>query len=897
MTAAWDRITSTGSGKITGVRVSIEGWPYQFVSHASMVVTPADSEHTGQLVAQGLRAQGIRFGAHADPIAAELRGDSLRLQIADIGNTVTLALAKVPQVRTYLATELAAAATTVNVLSTAEFGSSGEVHIGTETIRYASKDATNFLGCTRGVWDTLDRKHFLADGASLNSPAVTDVPAIMEGRRVRVWAYAEGDELTGTDLGATGTQVWLGVAAGDPKWDGKFWTIPVDSIVRVLDQDVGGDLGPPVTPRGIYYSGGSPLRIAMWHVSSADAINFGVEPTGIEFINHYGFHETQEDFVDSLNAELATAVSNLSSTTTCRAVAENGSWHLEYQSAGTAQGLWCWVGSLVDSFGPTMSYITKWDIATETYIPVTQYQANSTYYQYQIPGGSYADQPTHAWGSVPRGAIISRPWATAMVSEEEATDPSMKVYISGGVAITSNTNAVLFNDMEMGVVSIDASNRALEMNADVYSWPRGFSYEEVRAAAAGITIAWVSDNLPTIRLGRAIAHGKLSTALQAIIDDAPAQIGSGALPMIQAGDFASGFGELDAASTTRLALSRLYWAFDAWNLAELIAHDCRMVGAFPTLDSAGKITFRRIRMAAQTEVADHAITTTQDLNDSNFANVEKNAMGVFNTVEIFSGYEARTERWNGPHFVVRDVEAFGDAPQSRVLEIKPLSRGTFGSQGLTLADSVLIGSRLFGVYGHPYMVATMEVPLTLFSAVIGDSVSLTVSNVPDTDGTLGLTAKRGIILGLSWSLFEARGTVDVLIHGSNVAGYAPACRVNDTTDHGGNLWTVTTVSPTSYFPTGTDATDWFPVGYEVRVFRWGSTTSGVVSGSVTAVTATTIQVQFDGAWTPGASDWVLGLETSDNVDTAERAFVFVASSDATMDWAGADTGSAFTLAS
>lgn len=53
--------------------------------------------------------------------------------------------------------------TTVPVTSTTGFKSSGEIRINSELISYTSVDATNFLGCTRGVFGTTAAAHTSSD--------------------------------------------------------------------------------------------------------------------------------------------------------------------------------------------------------------------------------------------------------------------------------------------------------------------------------------------------------------------------------------------------------------------------------------------------------------------------------------------------------------------------------------------------------------------------------------------------------------------------------------------------------------------------------------------------------------------------------------------------------------
>jgi len=82
----------------------------------------------------------------------------------------------------------------------------------------------------------------------------------------------------------------------------------------------------------------------------------------------------------------------------------------------------------------------------------------------------------------------------------------------------------------------------------------------------------------------------------------------------------------------------------------------------------------------------------------------------------------------------------------------------------------------------------------------------------------------------------------------------------------------------------------------VRVFRWNNATATVVTGSVVSSTATTIRVAFDGVWTPGAFDHVLGSATSPTVLAQQTNSVYLAGSTTRIDFSAATDAPAFTLA-
>jgi hypothetical protein len=100
---------------------------------------------------------------------------------------------------TYLNGSLDSNDTTITVLSTSSFATSGDVHIGTECIGYTGKTGTTFTTCTRGKYAP-----FATDGGTrfgrphrvrtdpngvVIKPVVTEQPRTWLGRMVGVWAH------------------------------------------------------------------------------------------------------------------------------------------------------------------------------------------------------------------------------------------------------------------------------------------------------------------------------------------------------------------------------------------------------------------------------------------------------------------------------------------------------------------------------------------------------------------------------------------------------------------------------------------------------------------------------------------------------------------------------------
>ena len=291
------RVKATGRGRLY-VRVAIEGLPVVFVSARRMEQTQAD----GRIRVNGLDVKGLKIGARADLRRATLEAQSIELKIEDLDRLpgsrhgrITRELWKRPAASTFLSAEASPSATTLTVYSTAAFAASGVVHVGTEAIAYTGKTATTFTGCTRAYWDTIAQRHFVADGEGLGDARVTDRPQSVEGRRVYLSIYGDGDDPQGD-----GSPRWRGVCATDLKWEKGVWTVGVDPITRLLAQPVGSESSDAVRIRGIHYGCTFPWVLLIQQTSS------GKEAVA-SIVGHY---ETERDFATAATTAIATALAD-----------------------------------------------------------------------------------------------------------------------------------------------------------------------------------------------------------------------------------------------------------------------------------------------------------------------------------------------------------------------------------------------------------------------------------------------------------------------------------------------------------------------------------------------------------------------------------------------------------
>ena len=85
------RVYGTGSGALR-FRLSIEGWPYEFVTNSDMVTTTAD----GRQRIVGLSVEGMKISQRADLVRSTVEAQGVSVKLVDVGQGATAAFAPAP---------------------------------------------------------------------------------------------------------------------------------------------------------------------------------------------------------------------------------------------------------------------------------------------------------------------------------------------------------------------------------------------------------------------------------------------------------------------------------------------------------------------------------------------------------------------------------------------------------------------------------------------------------------------------------------------------------------------------------------------------------------------------------------------------------------------------------
>jgi hypothetical protein len=885
---SWARTKATGSGRLR-FRVSIDGIPVEFVTSKEMETTVS-----GRTRYVGLNTDGIKIGERCDLVLGKLTAESMRIKIADVNKRATALFAKKPTAVTYLAASMDDADTSMTVLGTDAFPSSGNLYIDTETIAYDSKDATHFLDLTRTRFGSNAQYHYTVDGERQAYPEVADWPSIYVGRRCRLYVYGDGDSPTGN-----GTQIWVGIVRTEPRYDGGRWSFGLDPPTSLFSQKLGADLKDPTGIRGIYYPATAPLIVS---IVEFDTDFNGSDIQAVVRFAKSGFWEDQRSFLTSLNANIQTALAapddGTFTQTAVYAIEWGSSWAVRFDTdAASAKYMQITTTSAIDS------HLREYPIDTSDPTgPQIDTVATSRAYQYLPTNEAFGSVPRAVFGAYPPSSSIARDLDDAKKFDVNPdTYPSFRIYLGGGSSITSNTSAVQVEWKSSGNDSDSAGSETFIVNdIDARSSANrsvDLSRPPTINSLAGVQwYAYAGGEMPQIRQGRSYGSGNFADFLAAVTDigDTAEYLNLGAWVDLTVTDIdvSGSTTEIDAATgSSPFANSRGYSVFGEVTLDELIQQECRLAGVFPCLASTGQITFRRLRHAAPAEVVDAEITATSAIVDDQWLTWEPSALGMFNTVVLRTGYDPIEDDHKGTVWNLRDVAAFGKQPVANTLEIKPYSTDppTLGLDFTTLAP---IASRLFSVFAGSYALLHVEVPLTHFHVLLGDVVSITWAKVPNAEGTLGVTDKTGIVVGREWMLREAKGKLTILTTDRKIGGYAPSFKIDGSiTGADASTGPFTVAAASGYLPTGTDTTDFWVIGDKIRLLRWDSTTSTSVLGTITSVPGGG-QLIFttDSNWTHSAGSWFLDPQISTSITADnQKVDVFIANANSTLDFGGGDT--------
>jgi hypothetical protein len=886
----WARVKETGSGKLD-FRLVIEGCKRQWVTSSRLAVIRTDDRYSYV----GLKASSIRFSEVADLTSSRIKSSGFDVQIVDVDGQATDEFAHVPDHTTWLTQDMSTADTTIHCLYNLGWVVGQTIHIGTECMTVATLPDSISATVNRGTRNTTVQAHFTDDGSNLRAPEITtDKPSCIEGRRAFLYAY--GDEETGN-----GTLIFTGVCATDARLTKPtLWEITIDPITTLLEQDTGGDLEEPVAPRGIHYYIDNKLLVKLTRLSGATFSS----ATSTDYAQFYlydstatdgtYFFENQDEFCSALNALIVSATSTWATPLTATGAGNtpclqavpttDGSWTFQYQTGSTPYWLIVDAESAIDP-----SFYTNHPASyTLRDAPQTTLILNRIYTLVpRQPSAVY--RPLAGLGTVPRGTYghdrsvgVTLPggidWFRYLYLGGSGSLAGAGAFASGGFTIEwpDGSSSRGASTTRHSALSVASGTRRLE----VQDW----GFED---PADEVMRVWTADMLPQIKLSRTTARGSIADYITEICNTSADGANAGYSPLLTSSDV--NLTEIqenvaEAANGFPFLNDRIYVQASTLKLSDVICPELLMLGLVPCMDANGKLTFRKCRQLAGTDTISGTVNASKQLTSVNAPTWERFQNGCINDITISTGWDPKEDKYNGTTFRVRDVGSYSRNKLARKITIEPKSYcGYDVDRSVSYRDIVPVLEPILGLFGYPYDVVTIPVPLSMFDVLIGDNVLVSSVHLPNSaTGRRGVTNAVGIVTGREWHPSQAHGVLTILISLLNIAGYTPTSRITSTSLVSGTTYDITIATGSQ--PTGYATIDDWALGDEIQVAAIDSASPTVRTGTITTpfVSGTaTFRVVLSGALPAGTLN--VDYVSAADVQAAQELYCFQANDSAIIE--------------
>ena len=882
----WASILSSGSGKIVGFRLTIEGWPDVWVSDKRITYT---TNLDGRTVRTGLKSEGLGFSEELNLHEARttVRGFTAKIVSTDHTDAATASFSTYSRPVAWLQAELSDTATTISASPT--LSNSTYYHIGTETILTATAPTIS-----RKHWNTHAQKH--PGGATghygepVQMPIYSDPPT-MEGRRANLFVYAEGDDVTGD-----GTIVFRGIVAKPPTLDsdGLTWNIAINPITDLLGQHVAAqDLRAEVY--GIYHHRTCPVWIQC-NYNGTDSDPYTV----------VGLHDNLNVLIDAINAQIATMLAAVPATNVDSCVvalsADGSKMFVRMDTAGTAPTNFnITIGSpllgYVGGFWHNVSSVNP-DILT------TRVAANSL-----SSSTSYA---TLMGGEDPTGGPINDTVSSQMTClgspgttlyDPTDTESPWRVYIdkdlSDVVAAGSYVHVAGIVGLVGGsgrrgaAIATDSGDKRLEVSGEgtdgntyyIDFVPTGPN------TGQGEAVGFLNGDTEVTPI-RNYTDGDI-TAFRTGITTESVDANWGDTPFITAaatdpyGDLAN-WSLTFAGGAPPVLVNRRYVFSKSKAVGEILREECKLIAHYLYLDDDFRIAIRPYPTLSSNAYSDVTITAsevrTPDGRGGMWPGWSPQAQGLVNEVELKTGYDAIEDDWKGRPFTIKDLYSIAEH-KSRgkgKMTISPYSETDGWFQW---DEAKQVGDAIMSVMARDYIQVTVEVPFKYFGLNIGDVVLFTSTQVPNGTGTRGMTGKRAIVWRREWNFGRASGKLTLYIPVHLEGGYTPSAYVTGQTDNGSDNWTLDVDSTDDTNIAWSDnadgkVTNHFAAGDYIELIKWGDSGVTRVTGTVASVDADNDQivVDLDSTWTPSTDTWVLEWpkDTGSTATARQQGYTYVA---------------------
>jgi hypothetical protein len=852
----------------TEYRLQIAGVPFEFVTHSDMAMAI-----TGGLRIHGLQRESLVSDVRVDVANATVNGGAMNFRIVDIGgngklNQVTYYLLTQPSVETRIIQNVSKTDSIIYVGDTSGFATGSTYHIGQEAIYLAGYTPTTLI-VSRGMFGSvaMDYRVFGTFGENV-AHRVTDRPAMLKGRRCKLYMYGDGDNMQGD-----GTLVWRGILDSDLILeDLGVWVLQAYSSAEKLKQEIGGGFGDDIKIRGIYLPSAFKFKATITQYSGTRITD---SVAAAEDIDIEGFFDTKEDFLTQLNNKVVFMRTSGTITQVCRFVFHpGGGLAFDWDCDGVSPKAM----SVFTKSAPRESYDSRMlrpggfeDFGQDSFY--SAFMPELTFTPIAVhAGGFYEVNPTSGEASLDTDDSVEAstryrqfPWGKDLDMRTTPFPEKLAPFywnpVSNYGVLLESSGTYPYNRIYLDVPYLPEymNKLVLETPRAVYYWDGEKSVIVFTDVVIDASTRFVeAEHIGTIHLVMRNNSAKLKTTadfisdgsvydfLSGVVSKSPLYAAEGTFPNLSDEDVdLEGIRKvLSGSGIPSIAFHRDYsFVGDPKPLSEIMSEELKAINCYPIIVPLdGRISIAPLRTPSRNELGGISITGSNFITKGALPQYAISPEGIYNTVIYKTGYNPKTDEFEGPTFGAEWSESINEAGGIKTMKIEPFSRDTAPIDSSEM-DALLW--RRLGNFGRKRPdLSNVQTPITAITASVGSVAVVSHPSLPDlSTGQRGLDRYPGYIRQMRIDFNRGLANMSIVLADRKYSGYTPSI-VPDGVEDGDSTFTTFQINPDVYAPNPYQEWQYFSVGDAVIVRERDSWDPLEVSGTVTDVQDGAITVAY-----------------------------------------------------
>jgi hypothetical protein len=862
----WENITDTieGGNGVVEYRLEIEGFDYSFVTNIGMV-----NNSTYPKRIPGMLREGLNFEESIMLPQAKLKLNGNTFKIVDFQKQATKAFVREPTTTIFLMNNVSKGQSAMIVSDVGAISSQvgNYFWIGSEVIKLLGiiSSTRKEISVARGQLGTTPLAHFaLTDLGVPIRPKIKNSYSTIERRRVKLYAYGTNDSLQGD-----GTIIWRGVV-NQSVFEKGVYSIQCGPVTDVLKSSMGVDMD-DLKLRGINF-GRFVWTISMQNLNGNDIVSASYLNSAGATISASGFYNDKWALVQDLNNQAVTASRSWPTKANIQ-LAPNGEI-LFCQTQTNANRAIKFASVYVRNLQPTttISGLPYFNI----YNPNFVFEVNQTTglpidttatgrpsntlktYASRLKARPFPDQ-FMTYASNEALQVSGSYLTTAQKSLSKRfylSAPQLPNQINQIDIYDEDNNLLGFNHVE-NPITVNVVDRYIQGSITINNCDSALDIINNNCKIVAGTNFGQRTNLGT-GLFQGVAQN-LYDFIYSLLYFSPQYCNNGTIPLITSKDFdyASILDVFKKLPVTPFVRDREYvFVKKSTSLEDYLNEEYKLLGVVPALSADGRMTITRLRNITPYETPEYTITAKDILTDNSFISKQENEFGIWNSVEIKTGYNPIKTQWEGTTYVQNNLESIADYNNTiHQVKIAPYSRTRNNAKIVPndIAELEAVMRKATSMFDSRYTVYTIEVPMKYFNVRLGSTALIQSKQIPNIrpdysnlETRYGTGKLIGLVVGKSFDLSKGFGKIKVFCNNEPWQGLSPNVTAvypldglitSTPTSLGTSLYSVTmnTVS-SSYFNGPESHEEFWNVGDGIKFEQWDSSTLNTGTGQIKSIT-------------------------------------------------------------